>query len=81
MSDISNKWRKWAVMQILSNWTGDALDVFNALYDANDEYQTDQVFAKYDIIVWQPFEHWSNNDVADYIADLAREAWNCEKEA
>lgn len=69
------KWKAFAVNETLSSWiTGlFAAELFDIINDA-DSSEIDQVFTDNEVVVWQPFEDWSNVDVAVQIQELAERA-------
>lgn len=71
---IENKWKRFAVSQILSDWGDiDSSDLFDLMVIEDNE-GLEELFDQYDVIVWEPFESWHNIDVAKQIYSLASAA-------
>ena len=76
---IDNKWKEFALLQTLSDWTGDTVALFDALYAA-DYGESEAVLEEYLVDVWHPFEHWSCDDISEHIIQLAEKAQRTEQE-
>ena len=71
---IANKWKRFAVSQTLSDWGGiDSADLFDCMM-IEDEKGLEELFEKWEVIVWQPFENDTLLSVANHIDSLARSA-------
>lgn len=75
--NIHNKWKVFAVSNILSYWDGDAAKLFDKLMKSDND-KLPKIFKAYSIDVWEPFEYWDEIDVVDKIVDLAVHAQNIE---
>ena len=74
-----NKWKLFALMQCLSDWTGDGVALFDALENA--EYcESEAIFDEYAVDVWYPFEDWPSDDVSEHILQMASRAQRTETE-
>jgi len=70
---IEDKWKVFAVAEILSDWTGNEVEIFDKL--ALCEYgETSAVFEQYSITEWQPFENWDMDAIGDLILAIGRRA-------
>ena len=74
---MADKWKRFALMYILSSFDGDAVDVYNQLEDADYE-ELAELFDKLNISVWERFEDCSQTEVVEYITDLASSAQEVE---
>ena len=72
---IENKWKRFAMGEVLSDWEGDASPeyMFDLIVNAEDSELPD-VFEENGIAVWEPYEDWSFASVADYALSLAQRA-------
>jgi len=77
--EIKNKWKVFAFANILSDWSGEANEIYDKLQDASEE-QIDAIFEDHAIDVWQPFEYWLLIDVWEKIQDIATNAQQIENE-
>ena len=78
MSNISNKWKRFAIEQVLSDWGNIAPDdLFDLIVDTENDNLV-VLFSDYDVSVWQPFEDWHLSNVADHIVEMATRAQQCE---
>ena len=63
---IANKWKIFAMGQILADWNADAVVVFDAITDSTtDEAITD--FEFFEIDPWEVFENWQPVDICKLI--------------
>jgi hypothetical protein len=76
---IADKWKFFAMANFLSDWEGEAAELFNKLAEA-EENELEALFEAHSIDVWQPFEYWAEVDVFEKIYDLASSAQNIENE-
>jgi len=76
---IADKWKFFAMANFLSDWEGEASELFNKLAEAENS-ELIALFEAHSIDVWQPFEYWSEIDVFEKIYDLASSAQNIENE-
>jgi hypothetical protein len=76
---IADKWKFFAMANFLSDWEGEAAELFDKLCEAEDR-ELIALFEAYSIDVWQPFEYWAEVDVFEKIWDLASSAQNIENE-
>lgn len=76
---IANKWKIFALNQILSDYTGSGVELFDKLAAA-DYGESDPIFEDFSVIEWQPFEYRGADDIADLIIELATRAQQIENE-
>ena len=72
---IDNKWKRFAIYQILSDW--DELQDASNLYDVIAETANDdlvKIFDEYNVAVWQPFEDWTLTDIVNLLTEMATRA-------
>ena len=62
---ISDKAKWFAIGEILSSWPDDL---------TADQVISEVELATDDVVVWEPFENWDGEDVADYIRGMAQSA-------
>ena len=74
---LNNKWKLFALSQFLADYTGDGVELFDKLADA-DYGQSDAIFEEYAVDVWEPFENWSADDVGELIINLANQTQQTE---
>lgn len=72
---IKEKWKAYAMSQFLSDWTGDAAALFDALADASHPAD---IFEAENVWIWEPFAHLEPADVFDKIYTMARECQEIE---
>lgn len=71
---IANKWKRFAVSQTLSDWGDiDSSDLFDCMM-IEDEAGLEELFERWEVIVWQPFENDTLLSIANHIDSLARSA-------
>ena len=76
---IANKWKIFALSQILSDYTGNGVELFDKLAAA--EYgESDAIFEDFSVIEWHPFEYRGADDISDLIIELATRAQQTENE-
>jgi hypothetical protein len=74
---IANKWKIFAMGQILADWNADTVVVFDAITDStHDEAITD--FEFFEIDPWEVFENWPPVDICKLIWTMANEAQTTE---
>ena len=76
---MKTKWKQFAVSQVLSYYDIEISP--DELYDkiiATDDAGLSELFERYCVGVWQPFEHWPLTDVVELIVDLATRAEEIE---
>lgn len=79
MSTINNKWKIFALTQVLSDYTGSGVELFDKL--AACEYgESDAIFEDFAVIEWHPFEYWGADEIADVIINMATKAQQTENE-
>lgn len=67
---IANKWKIFALSQILSDYTGSGVELFDKLAAA--EYgESDAIFEDFSVIEWQPYEYRGADNISDLIIELA----------
>jgi hypothetical protein len=76
---IADKWKFFAMANFLSDWEGEAAELFDKLAEA-EESELEALFEAFSIDVWQPFEYWAAVDVVEKIADIATSAQQVENE-
>lgn len=76
---IADKWKFFAMANILSDWTGEASEVFDKLQEAEDS-ELAGLFEAFSVDVWYPFEYWAEVDVVEKIIDIATSAQQIENE-
>jgi hypothetical protein len=73
-SMVKQKWKAFAVCQVLANWSNHKdFELYDAMMNC-DQDNLVQFFDDNDISIWVPFELWELNDVVDLISDLATSA-------
>ena len=77
---IADKWKIFALNQILNDYSGSGVELFDKL-EAADYGESDAIFEDHAAIEWQPFEYNSPDDLGDLIIDLARRAQITENES
>jgi uncharacterized protein YbdZ (MbtH family) len=72
---IENRWKRFAVCQVLSDWAGDmdAADLFDRMV-IEDEEGISHLFDECDVSVWNKFEDMPYGWVADHIESIAHAA-------
>lgn len=71
---IKNKWKLFALRHHLSDWSGDAVALFDELETEEDLLA---VFKKYDVIAWYPFQYMESDnpeELASIIVGMADQA-------
>jgi hypothetical protein len=76
---IADKWKFFAMANFLSDWEGEAAELFDKLKEA-EESELEALFEEYSIDVWHPFEYWAEVDVVEKILDIATSAQQVENE-
>jgi hypothetical protein len=74
-----NKWKLFALSQFLADYTGDGVELFDALAGA-DYTESAAIFDQYAVDVWEPFENWSADDVGELIINLANQTQQTEEQ-
>jgi hypothetical protein len=77
---IGNKWKKYSLSLFLCEWEGDSIELFDSLTEA-DYQESKALFDKFDVIIWEPMERLSIDDLSELIITTAYEAQRIEKEA
>ena len=73
MKNIDDKWKGFAIAEILSDWTGDPVEIFDKF--ASSEYgETRAIFDQHSITEWQPFENWDMDAIAELAVAIAYRA-------
>jgi hypothetical protein len=75
---MKNKWKEFAINQVMSCYGGDAADLYDALMDSPEGDLAD-VFNKYNALEWEPFEGWGPSRIAGVIYNMARVAQETEE--
>lgn len=75
----NNKWKLFALSQFLADYTGDGVELFDALAEA-DYKESAAIFDQYAVDVWEPFENWSADDVGELIINLANQTQQTEND-
>lgn len=72
---VKNKWKSFAMGQVMSSWTDKitAYEVYDAIYNAEVE-ELEELFEKHDILPWQVYEDWELVDIRDQLCGLAEDA-------
>jgi hypothetical protein len=76
---IADKWKFFAMANFLSDWEGEAAELFDKLLEA-DSKELANLFEAHEISVWYPFENWLEIDVLEKIWDVAFSAQQVENE-
>jgi hypothetical protein len=76
---IADKWKFFAMANFLSDWEGEAAELFDKLKEA-EESELEALFEENSIDVWYPFEYWAEVDVVEKILDIATSAQQVENE-
>ena len=76
---IADKWKFFAMANILSDWEGEAAELFDKLQEA-EENELEALFEAFSIDAWHPFEYWAEVDVVEKIIDIATSAQQVENE-
>jgi len=71
---IENKWKRFAVSQVLSDWGDIASDDLFDRMVIEDEEGLPHLFDEFDVLVWDKFEDMPYRWVADHIETLAHAA-------
>lgn len=74
---IDKKWKEFAIANMLSDWEGEAAELYDKLMEA-DSSELAALFENHSIDIWEPFEYWEEVDVVDKIQDIAIAAQNTE---
>lgn len=74
---MKNKWKEFAINEMLSIYNGDAVELYDAMMDP-PEGDLDDVFAKYDVLEWEPFENYGHDYMVGQIHSPARHAAEAE---
>lgn len=77
---IANKWKRFAMMSLLSDWDGDAAEIFDRITAAETDARAKDLFAEYQIDIWQPFEWREPLEMAEMILNLAHNAQQVEND-
>jgi hypothetical protein len=75
---IDTKWKYFAIVQLLSEWDGEAAELFDKLAEA-DYGGSGVIFEEHNATPWEPFENWGADDLGDLIISFAHEAHKTEK--
>ena len=86
----NNKWKLFALSQFLADYTGDGVELFDKLADAEYGHTIDilnrrvnyieAIFEEYAVDVWEPFENWRADDVGELIINLANQTQQTEND-
>lgn len=74
---IANKWKIFAMGQILADWNSDTVVVFDAITSCNND-ELDKYFARFEIDPWEAFENYDSDDICKFIWTMANEAQQTE---
>jgi hypothetical protein len=74
---MDDKWKRFAIMYILTSYNGDPVDVYNRLEDASYD-DLPALFEELSILAWHRFEDCSETAIVEYITDLAASAQEVE---
>lgn len=74
---MADKWKRFAIMYILTSYDGDPVDVYNQLEEADYE-ELPALFEKLNILAWHRFEDCSETSLVEFITDLASSAQEVE---
>jgi hypothetical protein len=75
---IKNKWKIFSLSQILSDWTGNGVDLFDALEAAHGDGIADMIFDEYEATIWHVFEDFEPEEVSRSIYQMAKQAQETE---
>ena len=72
MTTIQNKWKRFALMQVFSDWyeNSNLDDIFDDM-QLEDEEGMAELFEDNDVIVWEAFEDMPLVQLAEYAKQLA----------
>jgi len=72
---IENKWKRFAMSQVLSDWGCDigSAELFDLMLAADDR-ELERLFDEYCVLVWDKFEDMPNRWVVDHIESMAHAA-------
>jgi len=74
---IANKWKIFAMGQILADWNSDTVAVFDAITSCTNSEAGDY-FARFEIDPWEPFENYDPDNICELIWAMAKEAQTTE---
>jgi len=74
---ISNKWKIFAMGQILADWNADAVVIFDAITGSTND-EANKHFEHFEIDAWETFENWDPVDICELIWIMANEAQQTE---
>ena len=77
---IADKWKRFAMMSLLSDWDGDASEIFDRITVAETDARAKDLFAEYQIDIWQPLEWREPLEMAEMILNLAHNAQQVEND-
>ena len=75
---IESKWKRYAVGHHLSDYSGDAAELFDALMAEEDEGKLIEVLEAKDGLVWHVYE---NDDVFDLVTSIEAMAVSLQRTA
>jgi len=70
IKEVREKAIRIAIGTFLSDWEGDAVDVFNKLIDETSNPMISEIDY---VTAWEPFEDYSTDDVLGYITSLVND--------
>lgn len=69
------KWKRFAFKQFVSDYKipneSDIVRVYDALMDAENLDQLDDILEQYEIVFWQPFENYKPAQVVGFMFECA----------
>lgn len=74
---MADKWKRFAIMYILTSYNGDPVEVYDKLENASYE-ELPALFEELNILAWHRFEDCSETAIVEYITDLASSAQEVE---
>jgi hypothetical protein len=78
--EIADKWKRFAMMSLLSDWDGEAAEIFDKITAAETDAQAEALFEEYQIDIWQPLEWREPLEMAEMILNLAHNAQQVEND-
>jgi hypothetical protein len=79
LQSINDKWKTYSLSLFLCEWEGDSIELFDSLAQA-DYKESEALFDKFDVVIWEPMERLSIDDLSELIITTAHEAQRIEKE-
>ena len=76
---IANKWKIFAMGQILADWNADAVLIFDTITGSTND-EANKHFEYFEIDPWEVFENWQPVDICELIWTMANEAQTTENQ-